>query len=226
VQDEPPSWPSDSDDNMGLESMSDPDMDLDMPEDDGDGDGDGDDPQQQQQSPENGQGRGIDEDDDSEDDEAEDAEYYDAREGIGKSPLPSPMKSAASEEDTEEDVMGPITPGPTRSTFGNAQSKTRDSTLEGLDDDDDWVDPAAPSPKSKRGKKARNSPSTPTAASSVPVVKTPVRPTQQHFPFPSSSHADDEGRRVPQMSTARGRDGGRTQSGGVKGILTEDGDDF
>ena len=34
LQDEPPTWPSDSDDNMGLESMSEPDnLDLDDDED-------------------------------------------------------------------------------------------------------------------------------------------------------------------------------------------------
>jgi hypothetical protein len=30
------------------------------------------------------------------------------------------------------------------------------------------------------------------------------------------------GRRVPQMKSARGRDGGRTQSGGVKGVIAPD----
>jgi cysteine protease ATG4 len=30
---------------------------------------------------------------------------------------------------------------------------------------------------------------------------------------------DDRSGRIPQMSTARARDGGRTQSGGVKGVI-------
>lgn len=43
-------------------------------------------------------------------------------------------------------------------------------------------------------------------------------------PFPSASAdvEEREERRVPQMSDRRGRDGGRTQSGGVRGILNED----
>ncbi|EIN03481.1 hypothetical protein PUNSTDRAFT_56214 [Punctularia strigosozonata HHB-11173 SS5] len=61
---------------------------------------------------------------------------------------------------------------------------------------------------------------------------------QQYFAFPASAEGDEEGeegadpaevppkRRVPQMRTAKARDGGRTQSGGVRAIPTEDGDDF
>ena len=33
---------------------------------------------------------------------------------------------------------------------------------------------------------------------------------------------DDTSRRIPQVSMARGRDGGRTQSGGVKGVIALD----
>jgi cysteine protease ATG4 len=41
--------------------------------------------------------------------------------------------------------------------------------------------------------------------------------------FPSSvTEGEDRPRRVLQMSTARGRDGGRTQSGGVKGVIAPD----
>ena len=42
-----------------------------------------------------------------------------------------------------------------------------------------------------------------------------------HVSFPSSvvEGSQDRPRRVPQMSTAHGRDGGRTQSGGVKGVI-------
>ncbi|THH26852.1 hypothetical protein EUX98_g7341 [Antrodiella citrinella] len=61
--------------------------------------------------------------------------------------------------------------------------------------------------------------------------------TQSHeqYPFPSDPADDDapkaassnaEGKRVPQMRTAKARDGGRTQSGGVRGVPTDDFDDF
>ena len=71
----------------------------------------------------------------------------------------------------------------------------------------------------------------------VPIVETTTATTTaQHYPFPSSTtgefEADDyrreeNGRRIPQMRTTKARDGGRTQSGGVRGILlTGEGDDF
>lgn len=62
--------------------------------------------------------------------------------------------------------------------------------------------------------------------------------SQEQYPFPAaaSDPAEDEvtkvvgnseaGKRVPQMRTAKARDGGRTQSGGVRGVPTDDLDDF
>lgn len=70
----------------------------------------------------------------------------------------------------------------------------------------------------------------------VPIVETTTATIAQHYPFPSSITGEaeteddttgDGGRWIPQMRTTKARDGGRTQSGGVKGILlTDDGDDF
>ena len=80
-------------------------------------------------------------------------------------------------------------------------------------------------------------------------AKTPrAAPEQVQYPFPGSADPEDEdeplpppvslpqdaghstrqadGKRVPQMRTAKARDGGRTQSGGIKGVLMDDGDDF
>ena len=42
----------------------------------------------------------------------------------------------------------------------------------------------------------------------------------------SGSGFHPQGKRVPQMRTAKARDGGRTQSGGIKGVLMDDADDF
>ena len=53
------------------------------------------------------------------------------------------------------------------------------------------------------------------------------RVAHAHVPFPSSvaeGVQEDMPRRIPQMSTARGRDGRRTQSGGVKGVIAPDPD--
>jgi cysteine protease ATG4 len=100
--------------------------------------------------------------------------------------------------------------------------------------------------KSKSGSKHRDKERQPSKSKSrrpdissktVPIVETTTAATiAQHYPFPSSvtGEADteddkngDDGKRIPQMRTTKARDGGRTQSGGVKGILlTDDGDDF
>jgi cysteine protease ATG4 len=65
----------------------------------------------------------------------------------------------------------------------------------------------------------------------VPAVRLPSQ-QQEHYPFPVTPVDDpslspqDRARspstRGKRMHTARARDGGRTQSGGVKGILTDD----
>lgn len=230
IQDEPPSWPSDSDEFMGLESISEPDIDMEF---------DGDGGEREDQEPD---------------------QFFDTR--SSDSPL---AKGQSSEFDTEEDPMGPITPGP-NSTFevdksGKGKEPMEDfeeiSAVEDEEDNDDeeWVDPSLPTPlapsmhkpyapplekkstsmssassagsggkgKSKKvtGKKSKKS--------AVPLMKAPVKP-EVHFPFPRSlEESVHEGGLGPEaepyerrMNNARARDGGRTESGGVKAILTED----
>ncbi|KAG5651052.1 hypothetical protein H0H81_010067 [Sphagnurus paluster] len=257
VQDEPPSWPSDSDDNLGLESISEPD-DLDM--DLGSGDEDG----------------------AVEEDEEESEQFFDTRSasasmssasasGSGSPSGRGKGKRAKSEEvDTEEDPVDPITPLPNaRFAMGSDpqdqgadedQDEDEVHRFEEGDIEDDWIDPSIPSTpagppqfsqkittvaasavesnvkrekKSRKGKKGE-------VPVPVPLVKIPLpssnRPPQEHFPFPvsqradetSAAHAEQRSRTSStkatgkRMHTARARDGGRTQSGGVKGILTED----
>ncbi|KAG6882739.1 hypothetical protein C0995_013906, partial [Termitomyces sp. Mi166 len=92
VQEEPPSWPSDGDDNMGLESFSEPDQDdllMDM-------------------------------DDDEEDEEDDEREgYFDTRSTSAASTSTSSVsarghgrRGASEEVDPEEDSVDPITPLP------------------------------------------------------------------------------------------------------------------
>ncbi|KAF9465112.1 hypothetical protein BDZ94DRAFT_1254537 [Collybia nuda] len=269
VQDEPPTWPSDSDDNMGLESISEPD-DLDMDMDD--------------------------EDDDAEAEQFFDtrsgspstssASASGGHDGAGG-------RSKSEEVDTEEDPVDPITPGPNSRfsigeqplqekggeprTGGEFDMEGDEDVFENDDIEDDWVDPSIPSPslsgprtalppttpkdapgappdsadvpslvkgssvnggtKKKKGKKGGQIPVP------VPLVKIPApsdKHTQEHFPFPVTQRSVDDASLTPQersrtssvanrepttgkrMHTARARDGGRTQSGGVKGILTDD----
>lgn len=255
IQDEPPTWPSDSDDNMGLESISEPgDVEVDAEEEGGevgDEDGDGE-------------------------------PFFDTRSG---SPSTSSVGANGSlheagrsergnseEVDTEEDPVDPITPGPnSRFSIGMPlegkmkQADEIEGGRGGLDDDDeppfeggdiedDWVDPspsgARPSSISvndlpppaavhaalstpirrngsvKKGKKGKKRLEVPVP---VPLVKIPSHYPQEHLPFPvtGEDHPQDPSQdnstksMEKRMHTARARDGGRTQSGGVKGVITE-----
>ncbi|KAF8154943.1 peptidase family C54-domain-containing protein [Crassisporium funariophilum] len=283
VQDEPPTWPSDSDDNMGLESISEPDdMDLD------------------------------DEEGEEVEIEGDGEQFFDTRSGSASTSSASAASNndrrsrAKSEEvDTEEDPVDPVTPGP-NSKFDIIDPPLRQRGRKGGDDDeeedddedkeldfraedgdgfedddieDDWVDPSVPSPtptapppppaqkpppvpmkdhppsppsstnvpllaKGKSSSSKNGTSSSGKAKKSrkqipvpVPSVKLPVphqhlqqQEQQEHYPFPVTPAEDpalspqDRGKGASgkRMHTARARDGGRTQSGGVKGILTDD----
>jgi cysteine protease ATG4 len=140
------------------------------------------------------------------------------------------------EEDRERDMNG-------------KEDRKAANDFDEVDDDDDWVDPSLPTPiqnsppppeqvpplakgKSKSngsggsGKKSKRS-----KKSAVPVVKTPSPPAQS-FPFPRSAedhsqpqtqsqdvNNSNRSEKPKRMHTARARDGGRTQSGGVRGVL-------
>ena len=295
IHDEPPSWPSDSDSNLDLESLSDPEMDLEEPDDSGDDfslDG-------EEETRPRSKSRSI-------------------RSTGSRSPSASPTVSTSSEGaslkgdnttetgegsqtngkrssevETEEDPIDPITPH--AATFSEEEivqrSKVkREKTIPGsfgddddeddedlcaggeVDIEDDWVDSGLLTPpsvlssnksevevvkaesvtseegetsksKSKSVSKHKDKERKPSKSKSkrpevtsktAPIVETTTTATTaQHYPFPSSVTGDaeteddkqgDDGRRIPQMRTTKARDGGRTQSGGVKGILLIDGD--
>ncbi|KAJ7616137.1 hypothetical protein FB45DRAFT_935358 [Roridomyces roridus] len=109
-----------------------------------------------------------------------------------------------------------------------------------VDIEDDWVDPVPPAPvmlppapapvakrsKSSAGKGKKKERERERGKKAVPV---PVPVPSVHYPFPVSVEdasspppASRAGATQQRMHTARARDGGRTQSGGVRGILTED----
>ncbi|KAI6157367.1 cysteine protease required for autophagy [Pisolithus tinctorius] len=235
IQDEPPSWPSDSDEFMGLESIDEPeDLDVDL-EDEPDDTGGSDDKQHND-------------------------DFYNTR-SVSVSPVDSSVKGGTkgSEADTEEDPIGPITPGP-NSTFevdkqeeGHETGLSKNEDFEEIDgneeDDDEWVDPSMPTPLAQPRerphaqpiKQTKSTGSTGSSASkdkgkkgkkkktAVPLVKPPSPPVrvEEHFPFPRSleesfhEQADGVGFEK-RMNNARARDGGRTESGGVKAVLTEE----
>ncbi|KAG7095265.1 hypothetical protein E1B28_006038 [Marasmius oreades] len=251
IQDEPPTWPNDSDDNMGLESISDPEDVADLDVDD--------DADTSAEVP----------DDDQDEDEEE--KFYDTRSTSASvtSRNEREERGRSEEVDTEEDPVDPITPGPSSTKFTVTTAEGTQDSPSGSDDlEDDWVDPSVPtspmltpqpthqpeiadtdaipvvvprlsksksngssaSGKKKKGKK--NQQPVP-----VPRIKVPLPPSKESFPFPVAATSDDGTEwsasssssggvealaQEKRMHTARARDGGRTQSGGVKGILTDE----
>ncbi|KDQ51386.1 hypothetical protein JAAARDRAFT_199213 [Jaapia argillacea MUCL 33604] len=218
IQDEPPTWPSDSDEFMGLESISDPEMDMDMPEEEEEEYADARSLSISPDTSMQGGGKG------SEADTEEDP--------IG------PITPGPNSRTTFE-----IVDDKSRNTFGEDEATEPPNDLE----DDDWVDPSIPTPiaepspppvqdpsppeehhrkskskdsgERKHGKKSRKAPT----HSSYPSE-------QQHYPFPVTVEDPEDSvvsargtnsKRIPQMHSVKARDGGRTQSGGVKGAPTE-----
>ncbi|KAF9543668.1 hypothetical protein CPC08DRAFT_800476 [Agrocybe pediades] len=153
VQDEAPTWPSDSDDNTGLESISEPD-DLDLNDDE--------------------EGLEVQGEDDEEGDEGEIEQFFETRSRSASSASNAGQESSrrgsrqSEEVDIEEDPVGPMTPGP-GSKFdivspprrgkgkgdeeGDLAFRAEDGDGFGEDDEeeesdieDDWVDPSLPTP--------------------------------------------------------------------------------
>lgn len=217
---------------MGLESISEPDFDL------------------------------PDEDDDFAD--AEDR----MREGSASpdTSLPSTnSKKSVEEDDTEDDPVDPITPGPGRSTFSDIRapghlekqpstSTTGSSHTDSLsfddEDDEEWEAPEHTSRPDYSASSALRDPpelldsqatitretsesstSDPGRAHRKKTKKKHTKPKIEQYPFPATYHDASEEpttpieRRIPQMRTQKARDGGRTQSGGVRGIPADDLDD-
>ena len=181
------------------------------------------------------------------DEEDSDGDFFDAGEGAtidDRVSSRAASKSGQSEGDTEDDPVGPMTPGPTDSRTGettttpqrkvHAVSFSRTTSADDGDlDDEEWVDPT-PIPATPLDSTPPQFPSMTASdggAGSPPMmVKTKSSSSTKSrkrkearapvpFPVSQAEGADDRPRRVPQMSTTRGRDGGRTQSGGVKGVI-------
>ncbi|KAJ7891666.1 peptidase family C54-domain-containing protein [Mycena olivaceomarginata] len=267
IADEPPTWPgADDDDDMGLESISDPEE-VEELGDDGDISTTSHAPSS---SASHAAGSGF--------------SHTHAHHGSNSTThsASTGSSSARSEEvDTEEDPVAPITPLPNarfdlsgappqppakdKRTVGDAYAELEEEdsfvdAAEEVDIEDDWVDPVAPPPppvvkkdKDKGSSGSGKSKSKSKAKGSKKAVPVPV--PSVHYPFPVSSEdtggaGSGAGRErtatvVPRgtgatgagagastgagaggggqrMHTARARDGGRTQSGGVRGVLTED----
>ncbi|KAK6978243.1 peptidase family C54-domain-containing protein [Favolaschia claudopus] len=275
IQDEPPTWPGvEDDDDMGLESISDPEEVE--GEDDGDISTTSHAPSSSVSSPPSSTFSHT-------------HSHHDSKSTIHSA---STSSSRSEEVDTEEDPVAPITPLPNArfdlgdgaparekgKTVGEVYAELEDEEAGDdefvdaggeVDIEDDWIDPVVPSPvpapavkksskdkdrereKDKDRTKTKSKSKNKSSGSGSSKKTQPVPVPSVHYPFPVSSGeasgppsprerererermitvspratgaaATGAGAGGQRMHTARARDGGRTQSGGVRGILTED----
>ncbi|CAE6479650.1 unnamed protein product [Rhizoctonia solani] len=216
IADEPPSWSDMDSDDMGLESVSEPDMESVPDHDDGE--------------------------------DFYDTHTGETRSAIGRSETSPPGELSTTDESMEVVTPGPrhasrfetVRPGKDKLTHH------RGASSEG-EDDDDWVDPTPPPadvreiPGVENGAPASisatpspdlvPSPSVPSVVSEgSSLPESPVRGGNK-FPFPAGDDDEDDmmlqypktqsTRGSSQLRTVRARDGGRTKSGGVKGLVDE-----
>ncbi|KAL5534817.1 hypothetical protein ACEPAG_1281 [Sanghuangporus baumii] len=197
IQDEPPSWPSDSDE-MGMESVSDVDIDMDEPAD------------SFSLSPE------------PEGEDVGEGEVSDTADAVRRSAGREESKSRQSEEvTTEEDPVGPITPGPSSAAqrFEDQQDqqmskleesvKAMDLEEDLLGDDEEWVDtepdPNLPAP-TPRPREAPNFPV-------LPVTMVNSTATTASYVSASSSVSSLQ---IPQEFESGSRKGSPSRTSGTK----------
>ncbi|KIJ45041.1 hypothetical protein M422DRAFT_46858 [Sphaerobolus stellatus SS14] len=148
---------------------------------------------------------------------------------------PSPIPPS-----TEESSIDPPDPAAARISDTHNPHEELDSDVIIEDDDDEWIAPTplveTPQIVNIGPSKDNRSTSGHTKAGKGSTYRT-IAPGQ-HFPFPSSdgdelnqveitSRTRDRGesRPMPHLRSMRARDGGRTQSGGVKGVYRDSGDE-
>ena len=174
----------------------------------------------------------VDVDTREEEEEEDSDDFFDAGEGavIGDRSSRAASESSQSGGGTEDDPVGPTTPSATASPTTNPISH-KTTTVVGFsrtisdsahpNDEEEWVGPTLIP--------ATPLEPTPPAFPPPPPIVTKTKSSSSakssrkrkeartaNVPFPSSvTEGKDRPRCVPQMSTARGRDGGRTQSEGV-----------
>ncbi|KAI0697475.1 hypothetical protein BC835DRAFT_1413706 [Cytidiella melzeri] len=230
IQDEPPNWNSDLD--MGLESVSEPDIDL--PEEDDEFSDAQDELRSASASPDTSppstNSKSMEEDD------LEDEHHDPITPGATKISF------------TNIRAPGHMQKAPSTSTTGSSVPDSLDFEDE---EDEEWLAPEVFTPQPDYGMPTpvieppmleesqvtltrefnNNSPSEADSEKRKRKSKKKGKNTvPEQFPFPATAGEEEElknaGKRVPQMRTAKARDGGRTQSGGVRGIPTDDVDDF
>lgn len=234
LQDEPPNWTSDSD--MGLESISEPDIDL--PDDD-----DEDEFSDAQDHVRSGS--------DSPDNSLPSPTSKFTEEGDTEDDPVDPVTPGAG----KSSFVNIIPPGMIQKSASTSTTGSTSSGVESLsfDDEDEveWVGHDVMTPQQEYNTSSPEFEHT--LAESQATInmrasedsgvshehvkhkrkstkkKSSAKAPPQQYPFPATPGEEESKsppRRVPQMRTAKARDGGRTQSGGVRGVPADDIDDF
>lgn len=136
IMDEPPSWPEGSEYDMGMESVSEQDV-LELSDDEG------------ELGISKPEGEDEDEEDDEDDDDDDDGEqFFDTRSASASLSSGGRNQSSAEgdgrrdDNDTEEEPIDPVTPGPaSKFDMGASYTEKEDGDIE-----DDWVEPSMPTP--------------------------------------------------------------------------------
>ena len=259
---EPPHYPSDSDD-MGLESISEPDIDMPDDEEFSLGNSPGGSPDGSLRGSAVGGGGSVKSEVDTEEDPiapltpsaGKTSFDIDAPERMKRAPSGSTQDSLSFDDEEDEEWADPPEfsnshlplEDPAAAKAGMSVSRSSPEVLSPSSSPPAVAPARSTSSTTSRGtgKTTRRKSKSKKGAAGAGAVKTP-RPAphqeaQVQYPFPAADPEDEEypslappsqqqqqaqGKRVPQMRTAKARDGGRTQSGGIKGILMDDADDF
>ncbi|CAE6501082.1 unnamed protein product [Rhizoctonia solani] len=223
IADEPPSWSDMDSDDMGLESVSEPDMESVPDHDD------------------------VDDFYDTHTGETRSAIGRNETSPPGELSTTDESMEVVTPGPRHSARFNTLRPGKDRLTHHRSASSEGDDDDDD-DDDDDWVDPTPPPadvreiPGVENGAPASisatpspdlvPSPSVPSVVSEgSSLPESPVRGGNK-FPFPAGDDDEEEmvmrypkaqtTRGSTQLRTVRARDGGRTKSGGVKGLVEKD----
>lgn len=160
-------------------------------------------------------------------DDEDDEEWLDTSE-TPQTPLPTwnPPPIAQHQQQQRQLSSSQIHAPPITPSRSSSSSISRESSTS--------ADSSGAAPRERRRtKKSTSSGHTITRSSSSHHSQLPPPQVQQpQYPFPATHPEEDFTRqaspnsgRVPKMRTAVARDGGRTQSGGIKGLIPDDTDD-
>ena len=215
IQDEPPRWPDEFEDDMGLmESVSSEADDIEGMGDDGEGEGIEGEEEEEEEGEEEGDGvkvevepPGGEGDGDAGSDEFFDTRSRSSAEGspdkavlVGNSGAAPPGRASTStRSSTEEDPVDPVTPGP-GSRFSLPEEKPIGKGGAEDEEDDDWVDSSLVTPGPTRSPRSRTVKLVVTGAtpmrgeeSQSPVLVEPSSSVQ----FPTMPAASDEAKNGP-----------------------------